>query len=256
MRGLKGRVFIVAGGANGIGAAIVARLADEGAAVLVGDLNETALRATVARLRDKGGDVEGLAFDMADEASIETLVARAIAWKGKLNGLAITVADLSVVTLGHDVEVARMDAAIWERTLRVNLIGSGLLMRAVLPHLKAVGGGAIVSTSSSSAFMGSHEMPAYAASKSGLHALVRHTARVGGPDKIRCNGIAPGLVLTPGARVNLTPETELRALGELMLPRLGEPEDLASAYAFLLSDDSSWMTGQIIAVNGGSHMRD
>jgi NAD(P)-dependent dehydrogenase (short-subunit alcohol dehydrogenase family) len=256
VRGLNDKRIVVAGGANGIGAATAERLAQEGASVLIGDIDEAGMARTVASLRDAGHRVHGHRLDLASDASIAALIEHAVATLGGLDGLAITAADLSKQTLGADADLNAMQRGIWERTLQINLIGHGVLIRSALPHLKAAGGGAIVTTSSATAYAGSVEVPAYAASKYGLHALVRHTATLAGKDGTRCNAIAPGLVLTEGGKVNLTQAAHDAALGAMALPRLGLPEDLAAAYAFLLSDDAAWITGQVISVNGGQCFRD
>jgi NAD(P)-dependent dehydrogenase (short-subunit alcohol dehydrogenase family) len=256
MRGINGKRFIVAGGATGMGAALASRLVEEGARVVVGDINEPALMTTVAELKGKGGDAVAVTFDLSDQASIGRLVERCAAEFGGLDGLAITAADLSASTLGNDFDVLRTDLAIWQRTLTVNLVGHALLIREAIPHLVAAGGGSIVSVSSLASYFGYADIPAYAASKAGLNALVRHVARLCGKDKIRCNAVAPGLVMTEGARVNLKQETMESILANSALPRLGEPDDLASSMLFLLSDESTWITGQVIAVNGGVAFRD
>lgn len=256
MRGLKGKVILVAGGATGIGAATAARLHEEGARLMIGDRNEAALNETAARLTAKGGEVTAQVFDMADEGSIKELVAACVARYGGIDGLVVTVADLSLETLGRDAPLEAMDAAIWERTLKVNLVGHAILFREVLPCLRRSGGGAIATTSSGSACMGMPEMPAYAASKAGLQALVRHTAAIGGADNIRCNAIAPGIVLTEGGKVNMTDEMVEHAQAIQFLPRIGEPSDIASVFAFLVSDDAAWITGQTISVNAGAALRD
>jgi NAD(P)-dependent dehydrogenase (short-subunit alcohol dehydrogenase family) len=129
-------------------------------------------------------------------------------------------------------------------------------MKAAIPHLKAAGGGAIVSVSSNAAFEGNDWIPAYGASKVALHALIRHVARIAGRDWIRCNGIAPGMVETVAAMGNVTEDLRAAILASQALPRLGAPDDIASAMAFLLSDEARWITGQVIAINGGSAFRD
>jgi NAD(P)-dependent dehydrogenase (short-subunit alcohol dehydrogenase family) len=256
MNGLKNRRILIGGGATGIGAALASRLVGEGARVVVGDINVTALNALIASLPSSPGRAVGQPFDMADAASIESLVATCVQQFGGIDGVAIPAADLSAATLGNDADISSMDPLIWERTMKVNLIGHALLIRAALPHLIAAGGGSIVTVSSGAAFSGSDTMPAYAASKAGLHALTRHVARIGGKNNIRCNAVAPGLVMTDGARVNMSEEMITLAKRNNALPRLGESGDLASALAFLLSDDSSWITGQVLSVNGGFAFRD
>jgi len=255
MRGIKGKRFIVAGGAIGIGEGLVARLVSEGAIIVVADINETALRVSVTKHKGPGKAI-AMPFDIADEASVKALVKRAADELGGLDGLASTVADLSAATMGKDIDVPTMQTKIWERTLQVNVTGHGVLMREVIPHLEARGGGPIVVTSSAAAFFGWPDMPAYAISKAGLHALVRSVAKRCGKQNIRCNGVASGLVLTEGGKVNLKPEVHDQVLNAIAMPRLGEVDDLASALMFFLSDESAWITGQVLSVNGGLAFRD
>lgn len=256
MKGLENKRIIIGGGGSGIGAALASRLIEEGSRVVVGDLNARALNTSVAQLVANGGRAVAVLFDLADEASIVRLVQRCLDEFGGIDGLAIPAADLSAATLGNDRDILAMDIKIWERTLRINLLGHALLMRTAIPHMVAAGGGSIVTVSSGAAYLGDAVMPAYAASKAGLHALTRHVARLCGKDRIRCNAVAPGLVMTEGARVNMTEEMITLAKTTNALPRVGESEDLASAISFLLSDESSWITGQVLSVNGGFAFRD
>ena len=252
MRGLKDKRFIIAGGATGMGAALALRLAAEGAHVLVGDINRAGLEALAA----SNGAIRTEPFDLRDNASIERLVDRAAVDFGGIDGVAITGADLSQETMGADRPVTDFSPEVWEHVLRVNTIGHALVMKAAIPHLKAAGGGSIVSVSSGAAHEGGDWIPAYGASKAALHALIRHVARLAGRHWIRCNGIAPGLVETAGAMGNVSDELRASILASQPLQRLGAAEDMASAMAFLLSDESRWITGQVIAINGGSAFRD
>jgi NAD(P)-dependent dehydrogenase (short-subunit alcohol dehydrogenase family) len=256
MRGLKGKRIIIAGGATGIGAATAERLAAEGARVLVGDINLDGAEATVGRITSAGGDAKAARFDLADEASVNALVQLAVDTFGGVDGLANVGADLSPETIGRDRDLLEMDTAVWERTFRVNLTGYAHTCRAVIPHLQKSGGGAIVNISSGAAFVGEATRPAYAASKAGINALTRHVARRWGPENIRCNGVTPGAVLSETALRTMSEEFKARLRASTTLGRLGRPEDLANTICFLLSDDSSWVNGQIWNVDGGSNFRE
>jgi NAD(P)-dependent dehydrogenase (short-subunit alcohol dehydrogenase family) len=253
---LKGKRIIIGGGATGMGAALATRLVNEGACVVVGDINESALEKSVADLVATGGKAIAVTFDLADDGSIVRLVQRCVDEFGGVDGLAITGADLSAATIGKDHDILHMDPKVWQRTFTVNLLGHALLMRAAIPHIVAAGGGSIVTVSSGGAYSGHVDMPAYAASKVGLHALARHVARLCGKDNIRCNAVGPGLVLTEGARVNLQQEMLDYAVRNNSLPRHGEADDIASVLLFLLSEESSWVTGQVWSINGGNVFRD
>jgi NAD(P)-dependent dehydrogenase (short-subunit alcohol dehydrogenase family) len=256
VQGLEGKRLLVGGGGSGIGAESAVRLATEGASVCIGDLSLERADAVVARIRDMGGTAFSLEYDQADEASIAELVAKAVGQLGGLNGLLANAADLSDATLGRDRQLLKMQTDVWERTLQVNLIGTALLVREALPQLLAsAGGAAIVATSSSVASTGDPSRPAYAASKAGINALIRHVATKFGKDGLRANAVAPGLILSDTAR-ELAEDWFLRkSLDAVRSDRLGEPRDVASVVAFLLSDESSWINGQVWGVDGGLDLR-
>jgi NAD(P)-dependent dehydrogenase (short-subunit alcohol dehydrogenase family) len=250
---VKDKALIVTGAASGIGAAAVKRLVTEGARVVAADINSEGLTRYVDTLASNS--VRAISFDLADEQSIVNLVAEAAEWLGKIEGLVNVAADLSAKTMGGDMPVGALSKAIWNRVLDVNLIGAGLAIREALPHIVSAGGGSIVNISSVAAWLGG-ERPAYASSKIALHSLTRHTARQGGSKNVRCNAIAPGMVLTEVGLKTTPKEDRDRILEGMCLTRLGSPEDIASAISFLLSDRSSWITGQVISVDGGWMLRE
>ena len=253
MKGLSGRVVVVAGAASGIGAASARRLAAEGASVVVGDIHLDGAEHTARAIAATGGTAIAVEYDQSDEDSVAGLIAHAVERFGGLDGLHANAADLRPEIFGRDVDVLGMDVAVWERTLRVNLIGYALLIRAAVPHLLARGAGAIVCTTTTggSPPIGRSSPVAYISSKAGVNALCRHVASRWGQDGIRCNAVAPGVVVTDAAKALMSDEyfAELRAATRS--PRLGEPEDIASAVAFLLSDEGAWVNGQVWGVNGG-----
>lgn len=249
MKNLRGKNILVCGGATGIGAQTVRRLCDEGASVGVGDFNIATAQALAAELNAVGGDVVAWEYDQADEADINGLVASAHAHFGSLDGLFANVADLQTILV--DGDILSNDAALWERTLRVNLIGTVMLLRAVLPHMLERGSGALVLTSSDAAIAGESERPAYAASKAGINSLSRHIASKWGQKGIRCNVVSPGFVLTEQLDANMPQEMKDWMLKGARSTRHGAPSDIAAAVAFLLSDDAEWVNGQAWRVNGG-----
>ncbi len=257
MQDLADKRIIIGGGATGMGAALAVRLVKLGAKVIVGDRNAEGLQKLQPELEGQAGKAIPFVFDLSDDASIEAIVRRCVDEFGGIDGLAIPAADTSPATMAADDTVLKMDPAIWERIFRINVIGPGMLMKAAIPHMVKAGGGNIAVVSSGAAYLGMHYVPGYASSKAALNALVRHTARLCGPDKIRVNGIYPGRVVNdrkpnvPEARpeiVNMPATNALR--------RHAVPDEAARILCFLLSDESGWMTGQIIAANGGSEMRD
>ncbi|MEU3619426.1 MULTISPECIES: SDR family oxidoreductase [unclassified Streptomyces] len=255
MRGLKGKRIVIAGGATGIGAATAERLADEGASVVVGDIDPVGAEVTAQRITEAGGTAIAVEFDLADEASIQNLVDRAAAELGGVDGLYNVGADLSENTMGRDTDLLEMDPAVWRRTHDVNLLGYALTCRAVLPHLLGQGGGVIVNTSSGAAWGGEPTRPAYAASKAGINALTRHIASRWGKEGVRCNVVAPGLVIGETQQRQDDQQMQALALQYARSPRLGEPADLAGAVAFLFSDDAAWISGQAWSIDGGMSLR-
>ncbi|MEZ5573526.1 MAG: SDR family oxidoreductase [Halioglobus sp.] len=249
MKNLRGKAILVCGGATGIGAATVRRLCSEGARVGIGDFNLETAQSLAHELCAGGGDVSAWHYDQADEASINALIDTALGHFGKLDGLFANVADLQVVLV--DGDILSNDSALWERTLRVNVIGTALLLRAVLPHMLQQGSGALVLTSSDAAVIGEPERPAYAASKAGVNSLCRHVASKWGQQGIRCNVVSPGFVLTEQLDANMPQEMKDWMLKGARSTRHGAPQDIAGAVAFLLSDDAEWVNGQAWRVNGG-----
>lgn len=257
MNGLADKVIVVAGAATGIGLATARRLAAEGAKVAVGDIDARGAEEAAQQICEAGGDAIAIEYDQACEASTDNLIQRAVAHFGRLDGLHANAADLRTEIFGNDVDVSRMDVAIWERTLRVNLIGYATLIRSALPRLVESGGGSIVCTTTSthSPPIGRDTAPvAYSASKAGVNAMCRFVASRWGPEGIRCNTVAPGVVLTDKALAVMPAEfiTELKA--DLRSTRLGVPGDIAGTVAFLLSDDGAWVNGQVWGVNGGAYL--
>jgi NAD(P)-dependent dehydrogenase (short-subunit alcohol dehydrogenase family) len=253
MRGLKGKRIIVVGGANGIGAATAERLCQEGVRVFIGDIAEQAMHATIARIRAAGGDIDGAMFDLADPPSITKMVEACLSAFGGVDGLANIAVDVASSHVEVHQTIMEMDPAVWERSFRVNTTGYALTIKAVIPYLEAAGGGAIVNISSTAAYGVVPFVPAYSATKAGVQTLTRHVAMNFGKANIRCNCIAPGWVTSASNHGAQNPETVAQAIAGVPLRRLGAPSDLAAAITFLLSDDASWITGQVLSVNGGAH---
>jgi NAD(P)-dependent dehydrogenase (short-subunit alcohol dehydrogenase family) len=263
MRGLHGKVFIIAGGASGLGAATAHRLAEGGAKVIVGDLNEQGAKTTVDAIAAAGGAARSFTFDITDEGRIDEMVAYTIAEFGGVDGLYNSVADLRASIFAADTDLVNIDLNVWRRTFEVNLTGFLLTMRHTIPAMIERGGGSIVNCSSVAAFQGEPIRPAYAASKAGIVALTRHVAAAYGKQGIRCNAVAPGPVPTEGTlglATKLFGDTDqwfdyVRKNIATHSHRMGKADDIAATVAFLLSEDGSWINGQCFSVDGGQLFR-
>jgi NAD(P)-dependent dehydrogenase (short-subunit alcohol dehydrogenase family) len=244
---------VVAGGGSGIGAATALRLAQEGAEVVVGDIDAAAAAEVAAAIVKAGGAAIGVGCDISDDASAENLVASAVKNFGGLDGIHINAADMK--TLLSDTDALDVPLEVFDRTLAVNLRGHLLCTRRAIPALLKRGGGAIVYTSSGAAFFGEPTRVAYAVSKSGLHALMRHVASRWGKQGIRANAVAPGLVITEQLRANFPKDLEAAVLAITRSPRVGKSEDVAAMVAMLMSGDGAWINGQVFSVDGGATLR-
>lgn len=249
MRGLEGRVLVVAGGAGAIGTATAKRLGEERAKVVVADKNEPGARQTAKEIIAEGGTAVAVSYDQGDPDSCAAVIQAAIDHFGAIDGLHANAAEVGAI--GADGDLLGTDLAVWERSLRVNLLGYVFLIRSTLPHLLAKGGGPIVCTSSNASTVGLPNRPTYAASKAGVNAVVRHVASAWGKQGIRINAINP-FVVSDVVRERMGDEEIELMLTNGRSPRLGVAEDPAGLVAFLFSDDACYINGQIISINGGS----
>jgi NAD(P)-dependent dehydrogenase (short-subunit alcohol dehydrogenase family) len=246
------KVAVITGAGSGIGRAAAELLASEGAAVGVLDLRAEAAEETVAAIVDSGGRAIALAANVADPAEVEAAIAKVVAEYG---GLHVLYNNAGCDSRGSVADATDDD---WDRAISVNAKGTFVCSRAAVPHLEASGGGAIVNQGSVAALVGVPNFAAYCAAKGAVVALTRSMAIDLAPRKIRVNVICPGTVFTP------LMEPMLRARGDgdleaglaktlLKYPigRLGTPEEIARVAAFLASDDASFLTGSVIAADGG-----
>ncbi|TAL02533.1 MAG: SDR family oxidoreductase [Rhodospirillaceae bacterium] len=249
----EGKVIAIAGGSGGIGSGVSHRLAEEGAVVIVGDINLNAAEQTAAEIAAKGGRAMPLKIDIGDEASVTSFIKIAVSTHGGIDGFYVNAVDSSHSR--DDSDPVAIDMAAYDHMMHVNSRGYFLCTRHAVPQLIARGGGCMLYTSSGAAFVGLPNRPVYAMIKSGIHALSRHVASRFGKQGVRSNVIAPGLILHPVMAAALGPQFLEEGLKGVKAPRLGQPKDIAAMAALLLSDDGAFVTGQVISVDGGATMR-
>ncbi|TRV73983.1 SDR family oxidoreductase [Streptomyces sp. 130] len=244
MTRFDGYAVLITGAGRGIGAATARLMAAEGARVLVTDLDGERAESVAAEIRASGFAAEATACDVADRAAVEAAVAHAVETFG---GLDVLVNNAYSCSLDSTLFEDEQDET-WHRDLDVSLGGAYRCSRAAMPHLAASGRGAIVSIGSVNGVQdfGNH---AYSAAKAGLASLTRTLAGHAGPRGVRANLVVPGTIRTDawaGREAELDRVTPLYPLG-----RVGEPEDIAKAVAFLASSDAEWITGTSLCVDGG-----
>ena len=245
MNRLAGKVALISGAARGLGAAEAALFASEGAAVILGDVLDDAGRATAATIEKQGGRVLFVHLDVTKEAEWRAAVEAAERTFGKLN---VLVNNAGVAQRPSTID--ELPEAEWDRVLSVNLKGMFLGIKAALPALRRAGGGSIVNTSSIAGLVGSKAI-AYGSAKGGVRLMTKATAIQCAQDGIRCNSVHPGPTETDLDGPYRTPESLVVTLKRIPLNRLAQPVEIANGVLFLASDESSFMTGSELVMDGG-----
>ena len=247
MARLEGKVALVAGAGGGIGGAGAAGLASEGASVVSADIDAAAAEAVAARIRAGGGRATSTALDVRDREAVDAVVAITVRAFGRLDVL------LDCAGVSHGGTFLDLEHGEWERVIAVNLTGMFHLGQAAARQMvRQGGGGSIINVTSQLAEVARPERAAYVASKGGgrslTHAMALDLAEYG----IRVNAIAPGPTLTGLTRASYAdPERRRTTIAQIPLGRLGDPQDLVGAILFLASDESRWVTGSSVTVDGG-----
>jgi NAD(P)-dependent dehydrogenase (short-subunit alcohol dehydrogenase family) len=257
MQRFEGKVAFITGGAGGIGSATAARIISEGGKVTIADINPDAAKKTAEAL---GPNAFAVKIDIGDEAAIKEALDLAFSHFGKLDILFNNAALTDGATMSQDTDVTTIPLATWNSILQVNLTGYMLCCRHAIPRMAKAGGGTIVNTASGSGLLADISRVGYGASKAGVISLTQYIATQHGKDRIRCNAIAPGPVVTAHTR-SVAGELFDVIARHMPMGELGVPEDAAALVAFLAADESRYINGQTIIIDGGmmahhAHVRD
>lgn len=241
---LKDKVSIITGAGKGIGQATAYKFAQEGAKVIVADIDEASINETVEKIKANGGEALGLKVDITKMESVEEMVNKVIKTYGKIDTL---VNNAGIIA---DGQLYKMSSEQFDRVIKVNLYGTYNCAKAVVNIMKEQKSGVILNASSIVGIYGNFGQTNYAATKFGVIGMTKTWAKELGRSGIRSNAVCPGFVAT--SILDPMPEKVIKAMEDKVpLKRLGKPEELANVYAFLASDEASYINGAVIEVSGG-----
>ena len=245
--GLNGKIALITGGAQGIGRFISEELAGQGAHVVLGDINQEGAEKTAAEIKDSGGKASAVGIDVSNAKDVQG-VFDSILKEYKPVDIVVNNAGIT-----RDGLLVRMKEVDWDLVLNINLKGSFLCSQQAAKQMMKQKSGSIVNIASIVGVMGNFGQSNYSASKSGLIGFTKTLAREVAPRGIRANAVAPGFIDTEMTRV-LEESVRSKLIEQIPLARLGQPEDVARCVSFLVSENASYITGQVINVNGGMLM--
>ena len=243
---LEGKVALISGGARGQGAVEARLFASEGAKVVIGDILDDLGRQVEAEIAEAGGDITYVHLDVTSESDWEDAVRAAVDGYGKL--------DILVNNAGILIRASVEDTTVedWDRLMDINAKGVFLGTRAAIPAMRDAGGGSIINISSVAGLQGSPQSAAYSSTKGAVRILTKSTAVQYAKENIRCNSVHPGIIYTDMTSDSLdTEEGQRNWMSRVPLRRLGQSEDVANGVLFLASDESSYVTGSELVIDGG-----
>ena len=248
---LANRVAVITGAGGGLGAECARVLASHGAKIVVADINAEAGQLVAEQIVKLGGEAISIPTDVSQETSVQAMVSAAMAHFGRIDILYNNAAILSAEQRAGDRDVINMDVDAWDRAMAVNLRGAMLCSKHCIPHMITLGKGSVINVTSGLGTMGDLTLSAYAASKAALIMLAKSIAAQYGKQGVRANALLIGLAPAENAHATMPQQLLDIILDNHLTPELGTPKQIADAAAFLASDESSFVTGSVLSVDGG-----
>lgn len=248
MERFSDKVIVITGGGSGIGAAVARRMAEEGGKLVIADYSMEKAGQIAEELKKQNREAEAVYFSALDLDSCRELIETASENFGRID---VLVNNVGGTDLKRDLNVEQLDITYFDEAFHLNLRSGLYLIQQVVPLMEQQGGGNIVNVASIGGITGDFRGTYYGASKAGVINMTKYAATQLGRKNIRCNAVAPGLILTPAVLNNLPEDMRNLFVRHNALDYVGKPEDIASVVAFLASDDACYVTGQTIVVDGG-----